>query len=297
MTDIDDATIMRLICSADLPEAELRKVIAEYGGREVAEALLAEAGARTRLHDGPEEEIRLQFDITFGGQEFGYVATLHGDKCVFQPGRLTAPAAVIRQEFTDLLGELFGTAGPHGVTRENTVAEQPGPPGLVERGPAAVNPGQLVIALFHLVRALSRRPADLTELAVRFGSDKWGGHWYTPHYQRYLESNRERPVTVLEIGIDGYTLPDTGGASLRMWKHYFCRGMVYGMDLFDKSGVSEPRMRAVRGDQRVPEYLMAVVEKGVNTEQSAPSWLPRTQDALEWFARMNAQVKAKGAKR
>ncbi|UUZ57759.1 hypothetical protein [Nocardioides sp. B-3] len=33
---------------------------------------------------------------------------------------------------------------------------------------------------------------DLTELAVEFGTDKWGVHRYTPHYQRHWSTCASR---------------------------------------------------------------------------------------------------------
>jgi hypothetical protein len=103
--------------------------------------------------------------------------------------------------------------------------------------------------------------ADLTALAVRFGTDKWGDHRYTPHYQRHLEHLRDRPVTLLEIGIGGYSRAGDGGASLRMWKQFFPHGRIYGLDLHDKSFVDEPRIKAFRGSQADPEVLRAIVDE------------------------------------
>ena len=59
---------------------------------------------------------------------------------------------------------------------------------------------------------------DLTELAVEFGTDKWGVHRYTPHYQRHLEHLRDEKFVLLEIGIGGYTRKRRSGASLKMWQ-------------------------------------------------------------------------------
>ena len=81
------------------------------------------------------------------------------------------------------------------------------------------------------VLEMSQRPKGLSELAARFGSDKWGGRWYTPHYQKHFEPYRELAVKVLEIGIGGYDAIDAGGESLRMRKHYFRRGLIYGLDI------------------------------------------------------------------
>jgi len=113
----------------------------------------------------------------------------------------------------------------------------------------------VVARLRQVVGALSQRPKSLTDLAVRFGSDKWGGHWYTPHYEKYFEPSRELAVTVLEIGVGGYNVPDAGGESLRMWKHYFRRGLIYGLDLAAKVGIAESRLHVLQGDQGDGQFL------------------------------------------
>src|SRR5207248_1611615 len=82
--------------------------------------------------------------------------------------------------------------------------------------------------------------------------DKWGGlHWYTPHYDHHFGPLREAPVRLLEIGIGGYDVPEAGGGSLRMWQRYFRRGLIHGLDIFEKR-LNEPRIRTVRGDQNDP---------------------------------------------
>lgn len=110
-----------------------------------------------------------------------------------------------------------------------------------------------------LVAAVSDRPADLGRLSMARGSDKWGGwHFYTPHYERHFARLRDKPVRLLEIGIGGYDDPDLGGASLRMWRDYFRRGLVVGMDIHPKPGVQGPRVRTVQGDQSDPDLIARI---------------------------------------
>ncbi len=58
------------------------------------------------------------------------------------------------------------------------------------------------------------RNMNLGQLAAEFGSDKWGVHYYTPHYERHLAHLRKERCTLLEIGIGGRT-PSTTSATLR----------------------------------------------------------------------------------
>jgi hypothetical protein len=89
----------------------------------------------------------------------------------------------------------------------------------------------------------------LTRLAIRYGTDKFGGHLYTPSYHKLLSHLRDRPLRVLEIGVGGYEDPNCGGASLRMWAEYFPMAQITGLDYFEKNLDVPPRVRVVRGSQ------------------------------------------------
>lgn len=102
---------------------------------------------------------------------------------------------------------------------------------------------------------------DLTQLAQEFGSDKWGTHRYTPHYQRHFAPLRDRRMLVLELGIGGYDREAQGGASLRMWKWFFPRAQIVGVDIQDKSFVNEPRVRAFRGSQTNRALMHRIVRR------------------------------------
>jgi cephalosporin hydroxylase len=106
---------------------------------------------------------------------------------------------------------------------------------------------------------------DLSRLAQLYGTDKFGSHFYTTHYQRHLGHLKNKPVTLLEIGIGGWTdgigYADgtRGGSSLRMWKAFFPRGRIYGLDIQDKSFHDEPRIKTFQGSQDDENFLRKVV--------------------------------------
>lgn len=108
------------------------------------------------------------------------------------------------------------------------------------------------------------RPPSLTDLAVRYGTDKWGRHRYTPHYERHLRHLRNRSFTLLEIGIGGYSRAGQGGASLRMWKDYFRKAQIIGLDIEDKSFVIQKRIQAYRGSQIDETLLRTIVDSSTN---------------------------------
>ena len=132
----------------------------------------------------------------------------------------------------------------------------------VRTGGRRVRQFQLKRAQVHVQRNAERElqelSADLRKLATHFGTDKWGAHRYAQHYQRHLKHLRNKPVRILEIGIGGYSRAGKGGASLRMWKHFFPKAQIVGLDIQDKSFVEEERIRAYRGDQTDPELLARI---------------------------------------
>jgi hypothetical protein len=81
------------------------------------------------------------------------------------------------------------------------------------------------------------------------GTDKEGKHAYADAYERHLGHLRDRPIKLLEIGVGGYADRDSGGASLRMWKEFFPRGEIVGIDIHDKSNLAEERVTILKGDQ------------------------------------------------
>lgn len=104
------------------------------------------------------------------------------------------------------------------------------------------------------------RPS-LTDIAGRTGTDKWGLHYYTPHYERHLSHLRDEDFVLLEIGVGGYNRAGRGGDSLRMWRRYFRRAHIVGLDIEDKSFLTRPRMTIVQGDQSDPDLLRSIVER------------------------------------
>src|SRR5262245_39409703 len=104
------------------------------------------------------------------------------------------------------------------------------------------------------------RRHDLEWLAWHFGTDKVT-HGYIPQYVRHFNALRARPIRLLEIGVGGHDQPDRGGNSLRMWKAYFPRASIYGLDLFDKSAVAEHRLPIFRGSQNDPDVLMRIAHQ------------------------------------
>jgi demethylmacrocin O-methyltransferase len=99
---------------------------------------------------------------------------------------------------------------------------------------------------------------DLNRLALLFHTDKWGSHWYTQHYEHYFRPLKNQSLTVLEIGVGGYESSSIGGESLRMWKAYFRKSQIVGIDLYDKTSLREARMDVRQCDQTNSESLRSL---------------------------------------
>jgi hypothetical protein len=103
--------------------------------------------------------------------------------------------------------------------------------------------------------------ADLKMLATIYGTDKWNRHWYAQHYEDLLHKIRRKRINLLEIGIGGDENPRKGGRSLRMWRAYFPKGRIFGIDIYDKSAHNGARIRTFRGSQADPQFLDTVARE------------------------------------
>lgn len=108
--------------------------------------------------------------------------------------------------------------------------------------------------------------SDLTKLSNINGSDKGRTHKYTQHYATHFKSRRAKNLNVLEIGIGGYENPNVGGQSLRMWKYFFYNSNIFGIDIFDKKGIDEKRIKTFKGSQIDFAFLEDVLKEIKNVD-------------------------------
>lgn len=90
----------------------------------------------------------------------------------------------------------------------------------------------------------------LDEIAKFYGTDKSSEHHnYCVKYEKYLPFNRYDKLMILEIGADR-------GASLKMWKDYYYRSQILGIDLQQHSKLcEEDRIKIELGSQNDPNFL------------------------------------------
>ena len=250
--------IERLVHAAGGRPETLRAEIDALGLTRIAELAVAEWTLRLEP-PANEFEIHIGLSVVDGAEKAGHTWVLQSGKPVkVLPGLHTDCSVRLRYDVEDLVGELWGPSrGRSSSARAyelTTAMDTHFPPRNLQPSIAA--------ASATLVAALSPRPPDLGALAVRYGSDKWGQtHWFTQHYERHFAPLREEPLKLLEIGVGGYNDPESGGGSLKMWRRYFPRASVYGLDYFDKSRVSGPRLTVLRGDQNDPAQLAALAKE------------------------------------
>lgn len=96
---------------------------------------------------------------------------------------------------------------------------------------------------------------NLSRLAQKYQTDKFGHHNYTPTYDKYLSPLTNSEILLVEAGIGGYHTED-GGASLRMWKEYFPKGKIVGFDIFNKKHHEEDRIQIYEGSQSDINFLI-----------------------------------------
>jgi len=101
----------------------------------------------------------------------------------------------------------------------------------------------------------------LTRLAIRYGCDKWGPHFYTPVYHELFSSRRELPLRLLEIGVGGHGIKTAGGASLVMWADYFPAAQITGIDIAEKRLPPHPRIAVFQGAQDDAALLKTVCDQ------------------------------------
>ncbi|MCH0566867.1 class I SAM-dependent methyltransferase [Streptomyces sp. MUM 2J] len=250
-SSIERIPVQGIIAAAGSRTSALTEIGA-HGPECVAEIFLAELVSRMSLLDEPEDPAVVQWDLGFADNRIGFV--LETGTGTVRAGWAAEPDVVVRQDLPEALQAVFGPAGPHQATREMFVEVPGGRPGLDPGDPLVVRHASAVRAAKLVRDVLSGPRLDLAEIAIRAGADKWGTHWYTDLYERYFGSFRDHPVSVLEIGCDG-------GESLRMWAHYFSRGVIHRLDTQPGHGGGAPRARIVEGDQGDAASLRTLAER------------------------------------
>ncbi|ANZ15351.1 class I SAM-dependent methyltransferase [Streptomyces noursei] len=259
--DFDEQFIRDVIHASGDHGGELGKVVAEHGRRKVAQLLVEEVISRAApaVNDTP---VLLEFAISDGEHVLTYYLRVEkGEPVAFAAQDDGFVGMRVEYELSELVRELYGPIRERSAGVRGTKLFP-----YVEKASAFEQMGSYFLATQQATQTLlegcSSAKPNLSELSSRYITPKFGSlHWFTPHYDRHFREYRGEQVRVLEIGIGGYRVPTSGGGSLRMWKHFFPRGQIYGLDIVDKSHVNEPRIIALQGDQSDAESLNRIAER------------------------------------
>ncbi|MBM7775485.1 8-demethyl-8-alpha-L-rhamnosyltetracenomycin-C 2'-O-methyltransferase [Actinokineospora baliensis] len=228
--------------------------IDRIGSNTVAAIVLDELAFRARLHEVANlDRVHVALSFIHDDHEMKFdLATGGGDSDL--------PLVVVAQELWESVQALYGPREMiSAATRTVRWPSQDAVRLEYRRDPALVGwyaPVQRILDVLD-----RRHTAGLDRLAVLCGTDKWSAlHHYTQHYEHHLSPQRDQMLRILEIGVGGNREAHTGGNSLRMWKHYFPRAIIYGIDIFDKRGVDEARLATFRADQSHQDELIEVAQ-------------------------------------
>ena len=94
---------------------------------------------------------------------------------------------------------------------------------------------------------------QLTELGLKYGTDKATNHQFTNFYHNFLQDLREDAKWIMEIGV-------LNNSSLRMWEDYFPNATIVGVDNQDKFQYEEDRIKIFLADQGDNVQLQGVVD-------------------------------------
>jgi len=96
---------------------------------------------------------------------------------------------------------------------------------------------------------------DLTRLAAGTKTDKGlSGHYYTELYDIFFLPLKNKAAKILEIGI-------ASGDSLKMWRDYFPKATIYGIDIVPKTELDSDRIKTFVADQANRSQLESFVGK------------------------------------
>ena len=88
---------------------------------------------------------------------------------------------------------------------------------------------------------------SLEKIAARYDTDKGEHPYCLSNYEHCFADLRGKEIRLLELGIK------TGG-SLLLWRDYFERGLIVGLD-FNSIDIDQPRIRTYEGKQNDTELL------------------------------------------
>jgi hypothetical protein len=95
----------------------------------------------------------------------------------------------------------------------------------------------------------------LTEIGLKYGTDKATFHNFCEIYEKEFSSIRNNNIRFLEVGIgDTYT----AGSSLKMWEEYFENGEIVGIDILPHTDKNTQRIKTLIINQEIESDLLSI---------------------------------------
>ena len=95
---------------------------------------------------------------------------------------------------------------------------------------------------------------ELTRLAGAKTDKGITVHHFTEVYERFFSPLKLTAAKVFEIGI-------AGGGSIEMWRDYFPKATIYGIDIYPKTEMESDRVKTFVADQADRSQLAAFIDK------------------------------------
>jgi len=94
----------------------------------------------------------------------------------------------------------------------------------------------------------------LEELSQRYSTDKSHHAHYLENYEAWLSPLRDSPISLLELGI-------RDGGSLQVWRDYFPKGQIAGLDILPTSvDDASGRIHVFQGEQQDKNVLDEIAQ-------------------------------------
>lgn len=249
------------ISAAGCGETELEKAIDRVGVKVASDIAIEELKARW-TRSSLDEKVYIEF--TFRHNSCNEIRTLEvrGDHLSVSGDDEAPPIdAHMAVDIVDLLQNLYGTSENRKLTSLEVNRPKPAETRDLEIDSDGARQvfkrlERIGLAVAAVFSTCQDDPVRLDRSAIDFSSDKSiCTPWVTQHYENHFNDLRNQAVRLLEIGIGGYEYEGLGGDSLRTWQRYFRRGIIYGLDINEKTGISGPRLRTIQGDQGDSKFL------------------------------------------
>jgi len=112
----------------------------------------------------------------------------------------------------------------------------------------------LSVLLLTGCRESAQKFGRLTELAGNKTDKGISGHYFTEIYEHFFSPLKDTTTKILEIGVEK-------GGSLQLWRDYFPKAMVYGIDIIDTSELNSKRIRTFIADQADRGQLKSAIDE------------------------------------